>query len=293
VWTIGFAVALACSLASVVLASVSAFKIGSWCILCVATYGINFFLVFLTWIIRRRFEAEPPLSAFASDLRFLWTNLRWSGPVFSLFGAALVLTAAFFPAYWELQPPGASADIRTGMTADGYPWIGAENPELEIVEFTDYQCFQCRKMHHFLLQLLARYPGKIRLVHRDFPMDQEFNPIVRKPFHVGSGRMALMAIYAANQGKFAEMNDWLFSQVAAESGSIRVKEAAIAVGLDAAQLSAALQYEPYRRHLMKDIYDGLKLGVVGTPSYLINGHIYEGNLPADVLKPVMEGPALG
>jgi protein-disulfide isomerase/uncharacterized membrane protein len=287
-WTINLAVALGCSLASVVFAGLSAFKIGSWCILCIATYGINFFLVFLIWIIRRRFEVEPLMTALTSDLRFLWANRRLSIPIFALFGAVLLLTAMRYPAYWDIQPSSVSAAIRTGLTAEGYPWIGAEKPVLEIVEFTDYQCFQCRKMHHYLLQLLGRYPGKIRVIHRDFPMDQEFNPIVNKPFHVGSGRMALLAIHAAYIGKFAEMNDWLFSKAATQPGSIQLKEVGAAVGMDAGQLAAALQYEPYLRHLQKDIRDGMKLGVVGTPSYLINGRIYEGSLPAEVLKPVME-----
>jgi len=65
-------------------------------------------------------------------------------------------------------------------------------------------------------------------------------------------------------------------------------EAAAAIGMDAKLLSVALQHEPYRWHLMKDIRDGLKLGIVGTPSYLINGRIYQGNLPAEVLKPLMD-----
>jgi protein-disulfide isomerase/uncharacterized membrane protein len=288
VWTISLAAAFGCSLASVVFAGLSAFKIGSYCIMCIATYGINFFLVFLIWIIRRRFQAEALQTAFARDLRFLWANRRWSGPVLTLFGTGLMLTAVFFPAYWNIQPPGGSAHIKTGLTDEGHPWIGAENPELEIVEFTDYQCFQCRKMHYYLLQVLARYPGKIRLVHRHFPVDHEFNPIVSKPFHVGSGRMALLAIHAAYNGKFAEMTDWLFFKAGTESASIKLAEAAAAIGMDAKLLSVALQHEPYRWHLMKDIRDGLKLGIVGTPSYLINGRIYQGNLPAEVLKPLMD-----
>jgi len=32
----------------------------------------------------------------------------------------------------------------------------------------------------------------------------------------------------------------------------------------------------------------MKLGVVGTPSYLINGRIYEGHIPEEILKPLLE-----
>lgn len=287
-WAIGLASAFGCSLASIVFAGISAMKIGSWCILCIATYGINIFLVFLIWIIRRRFPTESLSTAFARDLRFLWINLRWSGPALAIFGAILVLVVSWFPAYWEIQSPAVSVDIKNGITADGHPWIGAENPEIEIVEFTDYQCFQCRKMHLYLLEVLSRHSGKIRLVHRHFPVDHEFNPIVGEPFHVGSGRMALLAIHATYHGKFVEMNNWLFFKAGMEPGPIRLAEAEAATGLDVNQLSAAMQHPPYRLLLKRDIHEGLKLGIVGTPSYVIGGRIYEGRLPADVLKPVLK-----
>lgn len=288
VWAIGLAAACGCSLASFVFAGISAIKIGSWCILCIATYGINIFLVFLIWIIRRRFQAEALPTAFVRDLRFFWSRRRWGIPAFAVFGAGLVMATYLFPAYWEIQPPGAMANIKTGMTADGHPWIGAENPELEIVEFTDYQCFQCRKMHRYICEVLSSRPGKIRVVQRHFPVDHEFNPIVGEPFHVGSGRMALLAIHAAYHGRFAEMNDWLFFKAGTVSGPIRLAEAAAATGLDVNQLSAALQHAPYRLLLKRDIHEGLKLGIVGTPSYLIDGRIYEGSIPAEVLKPILK-----
>jgi len=87
VWTLSLSAALGFSLCSLIFAGISAFKIGSYCILCIATYGINFFLVYMGWIARRRFHAEPFLSAWVGDLRFLWSIRRVSLPIFTLFGA--------------------------------------------------------------------------------------------------------------------------------------------------------------------------------------------------------------
>ena len=39
-----------------------------------------------------------------------------------------------------------------------------------------------------------------------------------------------------------------------------------------------------RRHLSRDIRDGLKIGVTGTPSYVIDGNLYVSNIPASVLS---------
>jgi protein-disulfide isomerase/uncharacterized membrane protein len=286
-WAAVLLAALVFGLSSLIFAGISAFKIGSYCILCIATYAINFFLVYMVWIIRRRYRAQPFLSSLRADVRLLWSQRRMSIPVATAFVVGLVLMRLFFPAYWEAQPPAASVHVRSGVTADGHPWIGAEQPLLEIVEFSDYQCFQCRKMHYYLRTLVARYPEKIRLVHRNYPMDHEFNPIVREPFHVGSGQMSLLAIHAAASGKFLDVNDLLFSMVTSRQ-SIRIAEIAEKAALDSQLLAAALQHEPYHRQLRNDIRDGIKLGIQGTPSYLINGRIYEGSIPVEILKPVLE-----
>jgi protein-disulfide isomerase/uncharacterized membrane protein len=286
-WASVMLTAILFSLSSLVFAGISAFKIGSYCILCIATYAINFFLVYMVWIIRRRYRAQPLLSSLSADLRLLWSQRRMSIPVTTAFVVGLLLMCLFFPAYWEAQQPAASIHVRTGVTVDGHPWIGAEQPLLEIVEFSDYQCFQCKKMHHYLRALVARYPEKIRLVHRNYPMDHEFNPIVSEPFHIGSGQMALLAIHAAASGKFLEVNDLLFYLVA-QRREIRITEIAAKTGMDSQLLAAALQLESYHRQLRKDIRDGIKLGIQGTPSYLINGRVYEGSIPVEILKPVLE-----
>ena len=93
---------------------------------------------------------------------------------------------------------------------DGHPWIGAENPILTISEFSDYMCFQCKKMHFILRQLVQSYPDRIRMIHRHFPMDHAYNPLVKDPFHSGSGQMALIALYAQTKGQFWKVNDYLF-----------------------------------------------------------------------------------
>lgn len=275
------------SLSSLVFAGISTFKIGSYCLLCVATYAINFFLVYMGWIIRRRNGSQSFRPALIASLRFLWLKRRVSLPAITAFAATFLTVLIWFPAYWDAPPPAVALRAKTGVTAKGHPWVGAEHPLLEIVEFSDYQCFQCRKMHHYLRQLVARHPEKIRLVHRNYPMDHEFNPIVGEPFHVGSGQMALLAIHAAASGKFLEVNDLLFHWVT-NLQKIRLAEMAERTGLDPQLLAAALQHEPYRQHLLNDIRDGMRLGIVGTPSYLINGRVYEGSIPAEILEPLIE-----
>ena len=193
----------------------------------------------------------------------------------------------YFPTYWNFPTTLLSRDIPSGITKEGYPWIGAETPQIEIMEFADYQCFQCKKMHIFLRQLMAKYPAKIRLIHRHFPMDDKINPIVKEKFHVGSGAMALLATSAQVEGKFWEINDVLYS-LAGKKNEINIKELAETVGLNYATLSSALSDRYIRYKVKHDISTGIKMGINGTPGYVINDKVYLANIPQQLLRKVLE-----
>jgi uncharacterized membrane protein/predicted DsbA family dithiol-disulfide isomerase len=287
IWSLLILVSLFFSLYSISLALISTFLVHSFCIMCIVSYGINFMLLFYTYLIRKRFATSSFATNLKRDLTFLWEKRKQGFAVFGPFIIGVVLVQVFFPVYWSFEPPELSARIPHGITEDGHPWIGAENPVLEIIEFTDYQCFQCNKMHFFLRQTMVNYPGKIRLIHRHFPMDHEFNPLVKTPIHHGSGKMAMLTIYAATQNKFWQMSDTLFS-IARVTPRIRFKELAQEVGLEETALTKAL-YDPKIQHkLKKDIRDGIKLGVTGTPTFVINGNLYRGQIPAEIIKKILD-----
>ena len=134
---------------------------------------------------------------------------------------------------------------------------------------------------------MAKYPGKIKLIHRHFPMDHEINPIVKKPIHWGSGKLAMLTIYAASQNKFWQLSDILFS-IARVQPEINIKELAQATGLDPVGLSKAVTDPKIKLLLKKEIFDGLKMGVAGTPSFVIDGQVYQGQIPPEILKQVMK-----
>lgn len=286
-WSIVFWISLVFSCYSVILAMISTYLIGSHCIMCIVSYGVNLAILFSAWIIRRRFSSLGLVDDTKKDIQYLWQKRTRNLVVVFLFLISVVSTWVFFPAYWDFKAGAFSDRISTGVTAAGHPWIGAESPVLEILEFTDYQCFQCKKMHFLLRQLVAENPDRIRIVHRHYPMDHQFNPIVKEPFHVGAGKMALLAIYAVSKGKFWQMNDLLFS-LAGQKKNIRVKELAEELDMDPNELGRALKSRMMRYRLQKDIFSGNKLGISGTPAYVIDGKVYLGQIPAEVLKSGME-----
>jgi len=140
-WSIYFFLSLGYSLYSVILAVISTFYIRSYCLMCVLSYGINFSLVYFAWLIRKRFDTAGIIKGLKPDFTFLWQHRKKSMPVF-----ALTLGIGFFlfigiPTYWSFPAGNLSRDLPSGVTPEGYPWIGAATPEIEIMEFTDYRVY--------------------------------------------------------------------------------------------------------------------------------------------------------
>ena len=283
VWTLLFLIAATFTLHSIVLAVISTFYIHSYCIMCLVLYAVNLLLLFYTRMIRSRFKSSGLIDGFKKDIRFLKTKRSSVIGMFVPFFGGIILLLLFFPAYWQFNPPILLSEINSGTTKDGHPWVGAENPKLIITEYTDYKCFQCKKMHFFLRQLIAKHPGKIRLIHRNFPMDHAVNPIIKEPFHIGSGKMALMAIHAASQNKFWQMNDILF-EMAGESDVIDVRELAAQLGMDPKTLARSMNDPAARQLLQDDILSALKLQISGTPAYAINQNVYMAQIPPEIIK---------
>ncbi|MEJ2730319.1 MAG: vitamin K epoxide reductase family protein [Deltaproteobacteria bacterium] len=283
VWNLLFLIAAAFTLYSIILAAISTFYIRSYCIMCIVLYAVNLLLLFYTRMIRSRFKSSGLIEGLKKDIQFLQARRSNVLSMFTPFLVGVLLLLLFFPAYWQFDPPVLHSEINTGTTKDGHPWIGAVNPKLIITEYTDYQCFQCRKMHFFLRQLITEHPDKIRLIHRNFPMDHSVNPIVKEPFHIGSGKMALMAIHAATRNKFWQMNDLLF-EIAGQSEAINVRKLAARLEMDPETLMQSVNERSVRLRLQQDIVSALELQISGTPAYVINENVYLGQIPPEIIK---------
>jgi protein-disulfide isomerase len=146
------------------------------------------------------------------------------------------------------------------ISVDDDPSRGAANAPVTIVEFTDFQCPACAAMHPVLEDVLKSYGNKVRLVVRDFPLNQHEN-----------ARKAAEAANAANaQGKFFEYVSVLFkNQKALDVPSL--KKYASEVGLDRVRFDAALERGMYAAEVKKDVSDGELYGVGSTPTIFVNG----------------------
>jgi len=282
-WPLLFWISLGASLYSLYLAYISTYQIQSYCIMCILGYVVIFAILYYSWFINRRFGDFNLFKGLIKDIRFLKDHWKTVAPVICILAVFSISAPFWFPQYWHLDEPKPVHTLQRGTTGDGHPWLGAENPQLTIVEFTDYMCFQCRKMHYYLRRLVESNPDSIRLVHRHFPMDHQVNPLVREPFHVGAGKLALLAVYAKEMDKFWEANDY-FYLLGSRRESIGLADIEKQLDLEQSGMADAFRERRFLQQLQNDIREGLELGITATPAYVIDGKLYEGQIPSAILS---------
>lgn len=146
------------------------------------------------------------------------------------------------------------------ISTQDQPSLGSANAAVTIVVFTDYQCPSCASIHPSLERLVNENAGKVRLVTRDFPLSQ----------HTDAFKAAEAAEAAREQGKYWEYIHVLMQNQSA-LGVDKLKSFAGELGLDRARFDAALDSGKFTELVQRDVEDGMKLGLKGTPSLFING----------------------
>lgn len=155
---------------------------------------------------------------------------------------------------------------RVDISPNGGPVRGAENSEVTIIEFADYQCPYCAAAEETLRQVMDQYEGKVRIVHRDFPLSD---------IHALAVPAAEAARCAGEQDAFWEYHDLLYARL---RNGLRLanKDQLIEFGqeldLDVPDLRSCLESERYRESVQKDWEEGVRYGVSGTPTFFINGY---------------------
>jgi len=172
------------------------------------------------------------------------------------------------------EPP--SPVIEVTMEKDD-PVLGPDNAPLTIFEFSDYQCPACRRNHAVVRELQQLYNDRIRWVFKDFPM----------PSHKWARGAAMAAHCAAEQGRFWEYQDLLFSS-REELSPERLLELAKELGLQQDAFSGCLEIGKFQAHVEKHIEEGKKFGLDTTPTFIINNRLLSGAPPPDRFKQIID-----
>lgn len=174
------------------------------------------------------------------------------------------------------QPP-KMLEAAVNIPTAGSPVMGPADARITLVEFSDFQCPYCSLAVVKLNAVLQAYPKQVKLIFKQFPLDT----------HSQAAQAAAAAIAAHQQGKFWPMHDALF---AGRRDLSRPSILAIAgkTGLDMKRFTADLDSVETKKAVAKDVEDGDKAGVEGTPSVYINGQKYNGSLELEAIRKVID-----
>ena len=171
------------------------------------------------------------------------------------------------------QPVDAAAILHDPAA----PVTGNPKGDLTIVEFSDYNCPFCKRSAA-ALEALIKADGRIRVVHKDWPVLTEAS--------LYGARMALAAGY---QGKYAAVHAALMGIPGMKIPQSRMLEAIKASGVDMPRLEADLKAhaDEIARLLDRNADQAESLGLQGTPAFLVGSYIVPSALDYDGFKQVV------
>jgi protein-disulfide isomerase len=172
----------------------------------------------------------------------------------------------------------ASAPLAPGtLDLTGAPSRGRADAPVTIVEFSDFQCPFCARATGVVENVLNAYGTRVRWVFKHFPLD----------FHTDAPLAHRAALAAGEQGKFWEMHDAIFRNQSAIKRNDLLR-LATTLGLDMARFVADLDSDRLMSVMQRDMADGLRIGVDGTPAFFINGRRLVGAQPFEAFKALID-----
>lgn len=173
------------------------------------------------------------------------------------------------------EPVLTAREGRVAVALSGHePGLGTADPLVTIVEFAAYHCGHCAAAHAPVSRAVAEYADDVRLVFKHYPLNRDKD-----------GILAALSGFAAHQ----QSAFWRFTEALyARGGRLEGLETVVAdLGLDEARFFADMRSESAAAAIDADRLAGGKLGIRGTPTFVVNGHIYQRNWQIDDWRQVL------
>jgi len=129
-----------------------------------------------------------------------------------------------------------------------------------VLEYSDFQCPFCKRVQDTLQKVRKKYPHKVQFGYRHFPL----------PFHKEAKVFAQAVECARDQGKFWELQTWLFKYMKQTFSDEQVLKGARISGIqNIDDFKFCLKKGKYSQRVEKDIRDGMEIGIQGTPTFVV------------------------
>jgi protein-disulfide isomerase len=193
---------------------------------------------------------------------------------------ALAVVAAILP--FGLQKVVAKASPspspRATIIAPAYPDSVAVEQKpgwITIVEFVDFECPYCRRLHQEIKKAVEEFGGAVRVVRKHNPLSMHENAVPA----------ARAACCGAEQGKGEEMAEALFSAPPDEIDAAGCEKIAEKLGLDMEKYRACIASKRPDERIAADQAEAAAAGIADiAPVFWVGHQKFEGVVPAPVIR---------
>jgi len=195
---------------------------------------------------------------------------------------AAIAAGVYFGTGAPSSPPpvaAASAPSKAALESvqPGDHVLGDPKAPITVIEYASLTCSHCAHFHTQILPEIKKKwidTGKVKLVYRDFPLDQVAAKAAQIAECAGNDRyFGVIDLIFRGQQQWAASQDPI-----AELGKpLRI------AGLGDAEIKACLANDAKANEVVADFRGGEAIGVNSTPSLFINGTLYKGARSVDEL----------
>jgi protein-disulfide isomerase len=152
-------------------------------------------------------------------------------------------------------------------------WVrGNPAAKVVLIEYSDFQCPACKAYEPLLRQAESLFESNVAFVYRHFPLTQ---------LHANADLAARASEAAGKQGKFWEMHDALFDHHDSWENMLNAESTFLGyaqqIGLNLDQFKSDLTSSEVKQAAADDYARGVRAGVQGTPSFILNGKLLTQN----------------
>ena len=159
--------------------------------------------------------------------------------------------------------------------------FGPADARVTVIEYFDFRCPGCKQTAPEVLRMMQAHPD-VRFVFKEWP-------ILDGPTNGVSHYAARAAQAAHRQGKYLPVFRDLMAEPSLSTASIDAILAANGVSMTEAE--AAMSSPELARHMADMQTSAMALGLIGTPTFFVNGRAMESIEPAALDRAIREAKA--
>lgn len=165
---------------------------------------------------------------------------------------------------------------------DNRPILGRPDARVKIIAFSDFSCHFCEQASKTVDGILKEYGSDVALIFKNLPLDEKGPGADASAWFVAISQQSEPKAWDFYKAMYAN-RDRLLSE-----GTPFIEKTAADLGVDIKRAKADLASKKVTDILAQDQDDGQKLGIEGTPYFLVNNLVIRGALPPDLFRSAVD-----